>query len=403
MLSRRAFLQSSAASVAFLARGVSRARAGDAPGVTETEIRIGQTMPYSGPLSAYGVIGKTEAAYFAMINDLGGVNGRQLRLISLDDEYNPAKTFELTRRLVEQERVAFIFSSLGTWTNGAIRPYLNMNEIPQLFVASGAEVFGDSERFPWTMGWQPSYQTEAAIFGKHMLATKPDARIGVLFQDDRFGRDYMVGLKEGLGGKHSGMIVETATYEYWDRTVESQVESLCRAGADTFLIAAVEEFAAQAIHKAFDIGWTPIRYVTGVSQSISSTMTAAGREKLKGAITAVYDKDPTDARWAGDAGFLQYSAFIKSYLSEGVKDDARVVHGFGGAATLVHVLKQCGDDLSRKNIMSQAANINSLELPMLLPGVKISTSAGNYHPIRQMQLAAFNGASWELFGNLLGS
>ena len=403
MLSRRAFLQSSAASLAFLASGPSRARAGDAPGVTQTEIRIGQTMPYSGPLSAYGVIGKTEAAYFAMINDLGGVNGRQLRLISLDDEYNPAKTFELTRRLVEQERVAFIFSSLGTWTNGATRPYLNMNEIPQLFVASGAEMFSDAEHFPWTIGWQPSYQTEAAIFGKHMLATKPDARIGVLFQDDRFGRDYMVGLKQGLGGKHSGMIVETATYEYWDRAVGSQVESLCRAGADTFLIAAVEGFAAQAINKAFEIGWTPTRYVTGVSQSIASTMTTEGREKLKGAITAVYDKDPTDARWSGDAGFLQYSAFIKKYMSEDVKDDARVVHGFGGAATLVHVLKQCGDDFSRKNIMFQAANINGLPLPMLLPGVKISTSAGNYHPIRQMQLAAFNGASWELFGDLLGS
>ena len=403
MLSRRAFLQSSAASLAFLASGPSRARAGDAPGVTQTEIRIGQTMPYSGPLSAYGVIGKTEAAYFAMINDLGGVNGRQLRLISLDDEYNPAKTFELTRRLVEQERVAFIFSSLGTWTNGAIRPYLNMNEIPQLFVASGAEMFSDAERFPWTIGWQPSYQTEAAIFGKHMLATKPDARIGVLFQDDRFGRDYMVGLKQGLGGKHSGMIVETATYEYWDRAVGSQVESLCRAGADTFLIAAVEGFAAQAINKAFEIGWTPTRYVTGVSQSIASTMTTEGREKLKGAITAVYDKDPTDARWSGDAGLLQYSAFIKKYMSEDVKDDARVVHGFGGAATLVHVLKQCGDDFSRKNIMFQAANISGLPLPMLLPGVKISTSAGNYHPIRQMQLAAFNGASWELFGDLLGS
>jgi branched-chain amino acid transport system substrate-binding protein len=403
MVSRRAFLQTSVASVLSVACGAARARADDAPRVTEAEIKIGQTMPYSGPLSGYGVIGKTEAAYFAMINELGGVNGRKIRLISLDDEYNPAKTFEQTRRLVEHEGVAFIFSSLGTWTNGAIRAYLNMNEIPQLFVASGAEMFGDQERFPWTMGWQPSYQTEAAIFGKHMLATRPNARIGVLYQDDRFGRDYMVGLKEGLGDKHARMIVETATYEYWDRTIDSQVESLCRAGADTFLIAAVEEFAEQSIHKAFDLGWTPTRYVTGVSQSISSTMTTAGREKLKGAITAVYDKDPTDARWSDDAGFLEYSAFIKKYMSGDVKDDARVVHGFGGAATMVHVLKQCGADLSRKNIMYQAANIKGLELPMLLPGVKISTSATNYHPIRQMQLAAFDGASWELFGDLLGS
>jgi branched-chain amino acid transport system substrate-binding protein len=403
MLSRRAFLQSTAAGVAYLAHGASRVRAGEMPGITDTEIRIGQTMPYSGPLASYGVIGKAEAAYFAMINDLGGVNGREIRLISLDDEYNPAKTFEQTRRLVEQEGVAFIFSSLGTWTSGAIRPYLNINEIPQLFVASGAEMFGDPDRFPWTIGWQPSYQTEAAIFGKHIQATKPNARIAVLYQDDRFGRDYMVGLKEGLGDSHSRMIVEGATYEYWDQTVESQVESLCRTGADTFLIAAVEEFAAQAIHKAFDIGWAPTRYVTGVSQSISSTMPAAGREKLKGTITAVYDKDPTDPRWSGDAGFLQYSAFIGKYMSEAVKSDARVAHGFGGAATVVHVLRQCGADLSRKNIMYQAAHINGLELPMLLPGVKINTSAGNYHPIRQMQLASFNGASWELFGDLLGS
>ena len=403
MVSRRAFLQSSAASVASLACGAAPARADNEPGVTETEIKIGQTMPYSGPLSTYAVIGKTDAAYFAMINESGGVNGRKIRLISLDDEYNPAKTFEQTRRLVEHERVAFIFNSLGTWTNGAIRPYLNINEIPQLFVASGAEMFGEQERFPWTMGWQPSYQTEAAIFGKHMLATKPNAKIGVLYQDDRFGRDYMVGLKEGLGADHARMIVETTTYEYWDRTIDPQVVTLRRAGADTFLIVAIQELAEQAINKAFDIGWTPIRYVTGVSQSISSTMTPAGREKLKGAITAVYDKDPTDARWSDDAGFRQYAAFVTKYMSRDEQDDARVVNGFGVAATIVHVLKQCGADLSRKNIMYQAANINDLELPMLLPGVKIRTSASNYHPIRNMQLASFNGSSWELFGDLLGS
>ena len=403
MVSRRAFLQSSAASLGSLACGASPGRADDAPGVTETEIKIGQTMPYSGPLSGYGVIGKTDAAYFAMINELGGVNGRKIRLISLDDEYNPAKTVEQTRRLVEHEGVAFIFNSLGTWTNGAIRPYLNINEVPQLFVASGAEMFADQEHFPWTMGWQPSYQTEAAIFGKHMLATKPNAKIGVLYQDDGFGRDYMVGLKEGLGAKHAGMIVETATYETGAPTIDSQVVTLQRAGVDTFLIVAIQELAEQAINKAFDIGWTPVRYVTGVSQSISSTMTPMGREKLKGAITAVYDKDPIDARWRDDAGFKQYSAFTTKYMSRIDQDDARAVNGFGVAATMVHVLAQCGTDLSRKNIMYQAANIDGLELPMLLPGVKISTSVSNYHPIRQMQLASFNGSSWELFGELLGS
>ncbi|MGO9418074.1 ABC transporter substrate-binding protein [Roseiarcus sp.] len=403
MVSRRAFLQSSAASLGGLAWGASPSRADTPPGVTETEIKIGQTMPYSGPLSAYGVIGKTDAAYFAMINESGGVNGRKIRLISVDDEYNPAKTVEQTRRLVEYEGVAFIFNSLGTWTNGAIRAYLNINEVPQLFVASGAEMFGDQERFPWTMGWQPSYQTEAAIFGKQILATKPDAKIGVLYQDDSFGRDYMVGLKEGLGAKHARMIVETATYETGATTIDSQIVALRRAGADTFMIVAVEELAEQAINKTFDIGWMPVRYLTGVSQSISSTMTPSGREKLKGTITAVYDKDPTDARWRDDAGFMLYTAFIKKYMSQNEQDDAKVVNGFGVAATMVHVLAQCGSDLSRKNIMYQASNIKSLELPMLLPGVKICTSSSNYHPIRKMQLASFNGSSWELFGELLGS
>ena len=325
MVSRRAFLQSSAASLGALACGASPGRADNVPGVAETEIKIGQTMPYSGPLSGYGVIGKTDAAYFAMINDLGGVNGRKIRLISLDDEYNPAKTVEQTRRLVEHEGVAFIFNSLGTWTNGAIRPYLNINEVPQLFVGSGAEMFSDQERFPWTMGWQPSYQTEAAIFGRHMLATKPNAKIGVLYQDDGFGRDYMVGLKEGLGAKHAQMIVETATYETGAPTIDSQVVTLRRAGADTFLIVAAQELAEQAINKAFDIGWSPIRYLSGVSQSISSTMTPAGRDKLKGTITAVYDKDPTDARWKDDTGFKEYSEFTTKYMSRGEQNDARVV------------------------------------------------------------------------------
>ena len=403
MVTRRAFLQSSAAGLGALACSASQGRAGNAPGVTDAEIKIGQTMPYSGPLSAYGVIGRTDAAFFAMINESGGVNGRKIRLISLDDEYNPAKTVEQTRRLVEQEGVAFIFNSLGTWTNGAIRPYLNINEVPQLFVASGAEMFGDQERFPWTMGWQPSYQTEAAIFGRHMVASKPDARIGVLYQNDAFGRDYMVGLMQGLGDEHRRMIVETATYQAGAAALDSQVATLRRAGVDTFLIVAVQDLAEQAVNMASDIGWTPIRYITGVSQSLSSTMTAKGRETLKGAITAVYDKDPTDARWKDDPGFIQYCAFVRTYMSADVQGDANVVNGFGVAATMTHVLTQCGDDLSRDNIRRQAANIQDLELPMLLPGVKIRTSPSNYRPIRQMQLASFNGASWELFGALLRS
>ncbi len=402
MVSRRTFLQSGAAAFGAWAFGASPVRADDAPGISDTEIRIGQTMPYTGPLSAYGLVGRTDAAYFDMVNELGGVNGRKIRLISLDDEYDPAKTVELTRRLVEREKVAFIFNSLGTWTNGATRAYLNVNEVPQLFVASGAEMFADQERFPWTMGWQPSYQTEASIFGGHILASKPDARIGVLYQDDAFGRDYMIGLKRGLGANRSAMIVKCVTYETGDSSVDWQVASLFRAGADAFLIVAVQEIAELAIHAAFDLGWKPVRYLAGISQAISATMTPAGREKLKGAITAVYDKDPTDARWRNDAGFAQYCKFVAKYMSPDVQDSAIAVNGFGVAATMAHVLAQCGDDLSRRNIMFHATHINGLELPMLLPGVKILTSPRSYHPIRQMELASFNGASWELFGQLLG-
>ena len=401
MISRRAVLQSVASVAAAFGSGAWPARASNAPGVTETEIKIGQTMAYSGPVSAYGVYGKTDAAYFEMINESGGVNGRKLRLISFDDEYNPPKTYEQTRRLVEREGVAFIFNSLGTWTNGVIRAYLNVNQIPHLFVASGAEMFADPERFPWTVGWQPSYQTEAAIFGNHIVATNPSAKIGVLYQDDGFGRDYMLGLKKGLGRKHEQMIVETTPYESWETNVQSQVATLHKAGADTFVIVAAQDLADRAINNAFDLGWSPVRYLTGVSQSISSTMTSAGRAKLKGAITGVYDKDPTDPRWHDDVGFKRYAEFVTKYMPQFDLHDAKIVTGFGVAETMVHVLTQCGADLSRENILRQSTNIKDLELPMLLPGVKINISPSDYHPIREMRLAAFNGTSWEAFGDLL--
>jgi branched-chain amino acid transport system substrate-binding protein len=401
MITRRTFLHGSAVSAAALTFGSRAASAANAPGITDTEIKIGQTMPYSGPASAYGVIGKADVAYFKMINEAGGVNGRKLNLISLDDGYSPPKAVEQTRRLVEQEQVAFIFNSLGTPSNAAIRPYLTENKVPQLFIATGAAMWSDPKNFPWTMGWQPNYQTEATIFGKHIAANHPDAKIGVIFQNDAFGKDYLIGMKVGLGADRLGMIVKEASYETSEPTVDSQIVSLQGAGADLLVIAATPKFAAQAIRKTFDIGWTPIRYMTDVSQSIASVMKPAGVEKSKGVITAVYGKDPTDARWKDDAGFKEYAAFIGKYMTPGDLIDANAVYGFGAAATMVQVLKQCGADLSRENVMKQAADIKDLELPMLLPGMKINTSPDNFSPIRQEQLASFNGESWAPFGDLL--
>ncbi|HEY1887049.1 MAG TPA: ABC transporter substrate-binding protein [Roseiarcus sp.] len=399
MINRRAFLQSSAAAAAF-ATSASPSRADNAPGVTDSEIKIGQTMPYSGPASAYGVIGRTEAAYFKMINEQGGVNGRKINLISLDDGYSPPKTVEQVRRLVEDEKVAFLFNTLGTPPNLAIRQYLNDNKVPQLFVATGAATFSDPQHFPWTMGYQPNYQTEAKIFGKHIIATKPDAKIAALYQNDGFGKDYLIGLKDGLGADHAGMVIKEASYETSEPTVDSQIVSLQGSGADVLLIAATPKFAAQAIRKTFDVGWTPVRYMTDVSQSIASVMKPAGLEKSKGVITAIYGKDPTDARWKDDAGFKEYAAFIGKYMTPHDLIDANAVYGFGAAATMIQVLKQCGNDLSRANVMKQAANLKGLELPMLLPGIKVNTSPDNFSPIRQEALASFNGESWEQFGGL---
>jgi len=400
MITRRSFLQSSAAAAAFAASAGS-ARADNAPGVTDAEIKIGQTMPYSGPASAYGVIGRTEAAYFKMINEQGGINGRKINLISLDDAYSPPKTVEQVRRLVEEEQVAFLFQTLGTPPNAAIRQYCNDNKVPQLFVATGAAMFSDPQHFPWTMGYNPNYQTEAHIYGKHILATKPDAKIAVLYQNDGFGKDYLIGLKDALGADHAGMVVKEASYETSEPTVDSQVVTLQGSGADVFLIAATPKFAAQAIRKSFDIGWTGLRIVSTVSNSITSVLKPAGLEKSKGLIDAYYGKDPNDPRWKNDPGMKEWTAFVAKYMSPTELNDANATYGFGAAATMVQVLKQCGADLSRENIMKQAANLKDLELPLLLPGMKINTSPTNFSPIRQMQLATFNGENWELFGDLL--
>jgi branched-chain amino acid transport system substrate-binding protein len=401
MITRRFLLQSAAAAAAYSSQGFRPAWAANAPGITDTEIKIGQTMPYSGPLSAYGVIGRTEAAYFKMINEQGGVNGRKINLISLDDGYSPPKTVEQARRLVEQEQVAFLFQTLGTPTNVAIRQYLNDNKVPQLFVSTGAATFSDPQHFPWTIGFIPNYQTEARIYAKQILSTKPDGKIAVLYQNDDFGKDYLIGLKDGLGADHAGMVIKEVSYETSEPTVDSQIVTLQGSDADVFLIAASPKFAAQAIRKAYDIGWTPVRYMSYVSQSIVSVMRPAGVEKSKGVMTAIYGKDPSDARWKDDPDFKEYAAFIAKYMSPNDLIDSNAVYGFQLSATMVQVLKQCDADLSRENIMKQAANLKDFEPPMLLPGIKVNTSPTNYSPIRQMQLATFNGESWEQFGDVL--
>jgi branched-chain amino acid transport system substrate-binding protein len=401
MISRRTLLKAGAVSAAALATGSRAALAANAPGITDSEIKFGQTMPYSGPASAYGVIGKTEAAYFKMINETGGVNGRKLNLISLDDGYSPPKTVEQTRRLVEQEEVAFIFNSLGTGQNAAIRPYLTENKVPQLFVATGSSLWNDPKNFPWTIGFNPNYQTESRIYGQYILKNSPAAKIAVLYQNDGFGKDYLIGLKQGLGADHAAMVVKEVSYEVAEPTIDSQIVTLQDSGADTLIIAATPKFAAQAIRKTYDIGWKATRYLSNVSPSIATVLKPAGLEKSKDLITAYYGKDPTDAKWKDDAGYKEWAAFCAKYMTPTDLLDANAAYAYGAAGTLIQVLKQCGADLSRENIMRQAANIKDLELPMLLPGMKINTSPDNFSPIRQMQLAKFNGESWILFGELL--
>jgi branched-chain amino acid transport system substrate-binding protein len=400
MITRRTFLQSSAAAAAFAASAGS-ARADNAPGVTDTEIKIGQTMPYSGPASAYGVIGRTETAYFKMINEQGGVNGRKINLISLDDAYSPPKTVEQVRRLVEDEKVAFCFQTLGTACNLAIRQYLNDNKVPQLFVSTGASVFSDPEHFPWTIGFNPNYQTEAHIYAKDILATKPDGKIALLYQNDGFGKDYLKGLQDALGADHAGMLVKTASYETSEPTIDSQIVTLQGSGADILVIGATPKFAAQAIRKSFDLGWNATRYLSNVSPSIATVLKPAGLDKSKGLITSAYVKDPTDDTLKDDPGLKEWRAFCDKYMSQKEFIDVNAAYAFGAAATMIQVLKECGADLSRENVMKQAANIKDLYLPMLLNGVTINTSPTNFSPIRQMQLSRFDGESWRPFGEIL--
>jgi branched-chain amino acid transport system substrate-binding protein len=372
------------------------------PGATDTEIKIGQTMPYSGPLSAYGTIGRSETAYFKMINDQGGLNGRKINFISVDDAFSPPKTVEQIRRLVEQEEVLFIFQSLGTPTNTAIQKYLNAKKMPQLFVATGATKWGDPQNFPWTMGWQPNYQTEAHIYAKYLLQNKPGAKIAVLYQNDDYGKDYLKGIHDGLGSQADRLIAKEVSYEVTDPTVDSQIVTLQASGADTFFIFATPKFAAQAIRKAYDISWRPLAFVNNVSTSVAAVLEPAGLEKSKGLITALYFKDPTDPQWANDAAIKTWWEWMKKYYPDGDVKDGFNVFGYAVAQTLIQVLKQCGDDLSRQNIMTQAANLKNFEVSVLLPGIRINTSPTDFYPIEQVQLGRFDGKRWVLFGELLG-
>jgi branched-chain amino acid transport system substrate-binding protein len=373
------------------------------PGVSDTEIKVGQTIPYSGPGSSYATIGRAQLAYFNMLNAHGGVNGRKIVLLSLDDGYSPPKTVEQTRRLVEQEDVLLVFSSVGTPTNAAVQKYLNARRVPQLFAASGGSEFGDPAHFPWTIGWRANYRSEARIYAKYILKTRPSARLAVLYQNDDLGKDYLKGLQEGLGAKAAQMIVAQASYEVSDPTVDSQIATLKGSGADTLLNFSTPKAAAQAIRKVHDIGWKPLHFVANVGSSVASVLKPAGLDKSIGLVTAAFLKDPTDQQWYNDAGYKEWMAFMKQYYPEGDVTDFYNVYAYGLAQTLVHVLKQCADDLTRDNVMRQAAHLKDLELSMLLPGVKINTSATDFYPIEQMQLQRFDGKQWLLFGELIDS
>lgn len=371
------------------------------PGVTDTEIKIGNTNPYSGPASAYGTIGKAIGAYFDKVNAEGGINGRRIDFISLDDGYSPPKTVEQARRLVEQEGVFLLFQPLGTPPNSAIQKYMNRKEVPQLFVATGATKWADPESFPWTMGWQPNYQTEGRIYARYILENVADPKIGVLYQNDDYGKDYLKGLRDGLGEGADTLIVATVSYETSDPTVDSQVVALKNSGANVFVNIATPKFAAQAIRKVYDIGWRPLQLLNNVSTSVSRVMEPAGLEKSEGIISSAYLKEPTDPQWADDAGIAEWRAWMAEYYPEGDLGNSFNVYGYSVARTMEQVLRAAGDDLTRANIMKLAASIDGLEIPTLLPGITINTSPTDFRPIEQMQLQRFNGTTWELFGPVI--
>src|SRR5262245_37380784 len=370
-------------------------------GASDTEIKIGNIMPYSGPASAYGVIAKTEEAYFRKVNAEGGINGRKINFISYDDAYSPPKTVEQARKLVESDEVLLVFNPLGTPPNTAIQKYLNSKKVPQLFVATGATKWNDPKNFPWTMGWQPNYQSATQIYAKYILKEQPDAKIGILYQHDDYGKDYLKGFRDGLGAKAASMIVLEESYEVSEPTIDSHIVKLKATGADVFINITTPKFAAQAIKKNAEIGWKPLHFLNNVSASIGSVIKPAGMENAQDIISSQYLKDPTDAQWKNDAGMKAWNEFLDKYYPEANRADASVMFGYTVAQGLVHVLKAAGDHLTRENVMKQAASIKDLELGGLLPGIKVNTSATDFAPISSVQLIKFKGETWERFGEIL--
>src|SRR5437868_10328110 len=399
-VTRRTIL-AAAPAVLTLAAIPARAQKKYGPGVTDTEIKVGNTGPYSGPDSSYSPVPKSIVAWCKMVNDQGGVNGRKINLLSYDDAYTPPKTVEQIRKLVEQDEVLCTVGTLGTPTNSAIWQYMNQKKVPQLFVATGATKWDDPKGHPWTIGWQPNYQSEGRIYAAYVMKEKPNGKISVLYQNDDFGKDYLKGLKDGLGDKAKTMVAVEASYETTDPTVESQVVSMKAAGCDVFVNTAIPKFAAQSIRKAVEIEWKPLQVLSSIGNSVAATLKPAGLDNAKGLVSDFYLKDPTDETWKNDEGYKWWVAFMGKYYPDGDKADAGNVYGPSNAATVVQVLKQCGDELTRDNVMKQAANLHDFTLPMLLPGIKINTSATDFAPVKQVQMGRFDGTQWRLFGPLL--
>jgi branched-chain amino acid transport system substrate-binding protein len=371
------------------------------PGASDAEIKIGNIMPYSGPASAYALIGKTIQAYFNKINDEGGVNGRKLKFISYDDALSPPKTVEQTRKLVESDEVLLIFAPLGTPTQAAVQKYMNIKKVPQLFVAAGATRFGNPKEYPWSMGWQPNYRSEGLIYGKYILANYEKARIGILYQNDDYGKDLLKGLKDGLGDKAASMISLELTYDPTEPTVDSQIVRLKASGVDVFVNISTPKFAAQSIKKIYELGWSPVHILDNVSNSVASVIKPAGFEKAQGIVSTSYLKDPSDPTWTNDPAIRTWRAFMEKYLPDGDQTSTFAVTAYAVSETLVQVLRQCGDDLTRENVMRQAANLKHLQSGMLLPGIEINTDLADYFPIEQLQMMRFEGESWKLFGPMI--